>query len=251
MNPIGDLAAVVREVAPDALILVDSVSALGAVPFEMDAWGVDIVVTGSQKAWMSAPGLAMIAASERAWAAMETATMPRVYLDLRAHRESHAAGQTPFTPAIAVVYQVDEGLRLMTAEGADAIFARHEACAAASRAGLEALGFELFADPRHASKTVTAAVVPDDLDWKSFNGDLKRRGLVLAGGQGKLIGKIFRLGHLGSVTIEEIIGAMSTLEIASIAAGRSIRPGAAVAAAQIAALESYGIVTATAAGAGA
>ncbi len=251
MNPIRELTAVVREVSPDTLILVDSVSGLGAVPFEMDDWGVDVVVTGSQKAWMSAPGLAMIAASERAWAAMETATMPRVYLDLRAHRESHAAGQTPFTPAIAVVYQVDEGLRLMAAEGAEAIFARHEACAAASRAGLEALGFELFADPRFASKTVTAASVPDDLDWKSFNGELKRRGLVLAGGQGKLTGKIFRLGHLGSVTIEEVIGAMSTLEIASIAARRSVRPGAAVAAAQVAALESYGIVTPTAAGAGA
>ncbi len=251
MNPIRELTAVVREVSPDTLILVDSVSGLGAVPFEMDDWGVDVVVTGSQKAWMSAPGLAMIAASERAWAAMETATMPRVYLDLRAHRESHAAGQTPFTPAIAVVYQVDEGLRLMAAEGAEAIFARHEACAAASRAGLEALGFELFADPRFASKTVTAASVPDDLDWKSFNGELKRRGLVLAGGQGKLTGKIFRLGHLGSVTIEEVIGAMSALEIASIAARRSVRPGAAVAAAQVAALESYGIVTPTAAGAGA
>jgi len=251
MNPIRDLAAAIREVSPETLILVDSVSGLGAVPFEMDAWGVDVVVTGSQKAWMSAPGLAMIAASERAWTAMETATMPRVYLDLRAHRESHAAGQTPFTPAIAVVYQVDEGLRLMSAEGAEAIFARHEACAAAARAGLTALGFELFADPRHASKTVTAASVPDDLDWKSFNGDLKRRGLVLAGGQGKLTGKIFRLGHLGSVTVEEIIGAMSSLEIASIAAGRTVRPGAAVAAAQVAALEVYGIVTPAAAGAGA
>ena len=251
MNPIRDLAAAIREVSPETLILVDSVSGLGAVPFEMDAWCVDVVVTGSQKAWMSAPGLAMLAASERAWTAMETATMPRVYLDLRAHRESHAAGQTPFTPAIAVVYQVDEGLRLMSAEGAEAIFARHEACAAAARAGLTALGFELFADPRHASKTVTAASVPDDLDWKSFNGDLKRRGLVLAGGQGKLTGKIFRLGHLGSVTVEEIIGAMSSLEIASIAAGRTVRPGAAVAAAQVAALEVYGIVTPAAAGAGA
>jgi aspartate aminotransferase-like enzyme len=251
MNPIGDLAAAIREVSPDSLILVDSVSGLGAVPFEMDAWGVDIVVTGSQKAWMSAPGLAMIAASGRAWTAMESATMPRVYLDLLAHRESHAAGQTPFTPAIAVVYQVDEGLRLMSVEGAEAIFARHEACAAASRAGLVALGFELFADPQHASKTVTAALVPDDLDWKSFNGELKRRGLVLAGGQGKLTGKIFRLGHLGSVTVEEILGAMSTLEIASISAGRSVRPGAAVAAAQVAALEAYGIVTPAVAGAGA
>ena len=160
MNPIRELAAAVREEAPDALILVDSVSGLGAVPFEMDAWGVDVVVTGSQKAWMSAPGLAMIAASPRAWAAMERATMPRFYLDLRAHRESHAAGQTPFTPAIAVVYQVDEGLRLMAEEGAAAIFARHEACAAAARAGLAALGFELFADARVASKTVTAAARP-------------------------------------------------------------------------------------------
>jgi aspartate aminotransferase-like enzyme len=251
MNPIEELAAVVHEAAPDALILVDSVSGLGAVPFQMDAWGVDVVITGSQKAWMAAPGLAMIAASERAWAAMETATMPRVYLDLRAHRDSHAAGQTPFTPAIAVVYQVDEGLRLMSLEGAPGIFARHEACAAATRAGLAALGFELFADPRHASKTVTAAIVPDDLDWKAFNGELKRRGVVLAGGQGKLTGKIFRVGHLGSVTIEEIIGAMSALEFVSIGAGRTVHPGSAVAAAQVAALESYGIATPTPAGAGA
>jgi aspartate aminotransferase-like enzyme len=251
MNPIPELAAAVRQEAPDALILVDSVSGLGAVPFEMDAWGVDVVVTGSQKAWMSAPGLAMIAASPRAWAAMETATMPRIYLDLRAHRESHAAGQTPWTPAIAVVFQVDEGIRLMTAEGAEHIFARHEACAAAARAGLTALGFELFADQRHASRTVTAAIVPDDLDWKAFNTELKRRGLVLAGGQGKLTGKIFRLGHLGSVTIEEILGAMSVLEFVSIQAGRPVQPGSAVAAAQIAALESYGVAAATAVGAGA
>jgi aspartate aminotransferase-like enzyme len=251
MNPIPELAAVVRDVAPETLVLVDAVSSLGAVPFEMDAWGVDVVVTGSQKAWMSAPGLAMIAASPRAWAAMETATMPRVYLDLRAHRDSHASGQTPWTPAIAVLYEVDEGIRLMTAEGADAVFARHEACAAAARAGLLALGFELLADQRHASRTVTAALVPDDLDWKAFNTELKRRGLVLAGGQGKLAGKIFRLGHLGSVTLEEILGAMSTLEIVSIEAGRAVRPGSAVAAAQIAALESYGIATPVAAGVGA
>jgi aspartate aminotransferase-like enzyme len=251
MNPIGDLAAVIRELAPNALIVVDSVSGLGAVPFQMDAWGVDVVVTGSQKAWMAAPGLAMISASERAWAAMATATMPRYYLDLRAHRESHATGQTPFTPALGVMYQVDEGIRLMSVEGAENVFARHEACAAASRAGLAALGFELFADQSHASRTVTAAHVPEDLDWKAFNTELKRRGLILAGGQGKLIGKIFRLGHLGSVTVEEILGAINVLEIAAIGAGRSVRPGAAVAAAQVAALESYGIITPSIAGTGA
>jgi aspartate aminotransferase-like enzyme len=92
MNPVAELAAAIREEAPDALILVDSVSGLGAVPFEMDAWGVDVVVTGSQKAWMAAPGLAMLALSDRAWAAAETARMPRFYLDLRTHRESAAAG---------------------------------------------------------------------------------------------------------------------------------------------------------------
>ena len=200
MNPIRELAAAIRAERPGALILVDSVSGLGAVPFEMDAWGVDVVVTGSQKAWMAAPGLAMVAASERGWAATETARMPRFYLDLRSHRQSAAAGETPFTPAIAVVYQVDEGVRLMQQEGAAGIFARHEACAAASRAGLQALGFDLFADERYASRTVTAAKLPEGHDWKTFNGAIKAHGVVLAGGQGKLTGKIFRLGHLGSVT---------------------------------------------------
>jgi aspartate aminotransferase-like enzyme len=214
----------------------------------MDAWGVDVVVTGSQKAWMAAPGLSMIAGSPRAWSAMEHATMPRFYLDLRSHREAAADGETPFTPAIAVVFQVDEGLRLMQDEGAEAIFARHEACAAASRAGLAALGFELFADERHYSRTVTAANVPDGLDWKAFNGTLKERGLVLAGGQGKLKGRIFRLGHLGSVTVEEILGAIAMLEAASIESGRPVEPGAAVAAAQRAALASKGIVSMSVAG---
>jgi aspartate aminotransferase-like enzyme len=244
MNPIPELAAAIREEAPDALILVDSVSGLGAVPFEMDEWGVDLVITGSQKAWMAAPGLSMIAASPRAWAAMETARMPRFYLDLRAHRDAAANGQTPFTPAVAVVFQVDEGLRLMQAEGKDQVFARHEICAAASRAGLAALGFELLAEERHASRTVTAAVVPPGLDWKAFNGDVRQRGLVLAGGQGKLTGKIFRLGHLGSVTLDEILGAVSTLEIVSIGHGRQLDPGTAVAAAQRAALETMGIAAA-------
>ncbi len=236
MNPIVDLAAAIRAEAPEALILVDSVSGLGAVPFQMDAWGVDVVVTGSQKAWMAAPGLAMVAASERGWAATETAKMPRFYLDMRSHRESAALGQTPFTPAIGVVFQVDEGLRLMQAEGAEGVFARHEACAAATRAGLTALGFELFADPGHASRTVTAANLPEGHDWKAFNGAIRAHGVILAGGQSKLTGKIFRVGHLGSVTVEEILGTIAVLERVSIEQGRRIEPGRAVAAAQAAAL---------------
>jgi aspartate aminotransferase-like enzyme len=235
MNPIPELASVIRDAAQDALILVDTVSSLGAVPFEMDRWGVDVVATASQKAWMAAPGLAMVAASARARAAMETATMPRFYLDLRKHFDAMADGETPWTPAIAVAFQVDEGIRLMQAEGQEGVFARHVTCAAASQAGLEALGFQLFADKAVRSKTVTAALIPEGLDWKAFNGEIKRRGLVLAGGQGKLTGKVFRLGHLGSVTLEEIVDALETIEAVSIEWGRDVQQGAAVAAAKQAA----------------
>jgi aspartate aminotransferase-like enzyme len=230
-NDIPALAAAVRDVAPGALLLVDAISALGAVPFAMDDWGLDLVVTGSQKAWMSAPGMAMAAVGPRAWAAGETARMPRFYLDLKRHRDTAAVGETPWTPAVAVLYQVDEGLRLMQAEG-DGVFARHEACAAMSRAGLRALGFHLLADDDVASRTVTAAWIPEGLDWKAFNAGLKRRGLVLAGGQGKLKGRIFRLGHLGSVTTDDILAAIGVLEATAIECGIDVRPGAAVAAAQ-------------------
>src|SRR5664279_4522507 len=201
-NPIAELAATVHELAPDALVLVDGVSALGAVPFEMDAWGLDVVVTGSQKAWMAAPGMSMIALSERAWAAAEAARMPRFYFDIRDARKSAATGQTPWTPAVAVMYQVDAGLELMEAE--------------------------------------TAAWVPDDLDWKAFNGEVKARQVVLAGGQGKLKGRIFRVGHLGAVNLDDILGAIGVLEEVALAFGRPVEPGAAVAAAQRAILAAAG-----------
>jgi len=185
-------------------------------------------------------GTTLAAVGERAWAAMETARMPRFYFDLKRARESAASGQTPWTPAVAVMYQVDEGLRLMEEETAEGVFTRHAACAAAARAGLAALGFALLADPAYASQTVTAAWVPDDLDWKAFNGELKKRGLVLAGGQGKLKGRIFRIGHLGSVEIEQVLGAIAVMEEACLRVGRPVEPGAAVAAAQRAALAAVG-----------
>jgi len=235
MNPIPELAAAIREVAPEILILVDTVSSLGAVPFDMDAWGLDVVATASQKAWMAAPGLAMVAASEHAREAMRSAKMPRFYLDLAKHFDAMADGETPWTPAIAVAFQVDEGIRLMNEEGQAGVFARHVACAAATQAGLEALGFQLFAEPTHRSKTVTAAWIPDGLDWKAFNGEIKRRDLVLAGGQGKLTGKVFRVGHLGSVTLAEILEAIETIEAVSLQWGREVEAGVAVAAAERAA----------------
>jgi aspartate aminotransferase-like enzyme len=237
MNPVADLAAVARELAPDALLLVDGVSGVGAVPFESDAWGLDVVVSGSQKSWMAAPGMAFLSVSDRAWAASETAGMPRFYLDIRSYRTSAASGQTPFTPAIAVMFQLDVAMAMMKAEGADAIYARHAACADATRAGLAALGFRLFADPKHASQTVTCAWLPDGLDWKAFNTALKARKLVVAGGQGKLAGQVFRIGHLGTVTLDEILSCIGVVEEGLLSAGHAIVPGTGVAAAQRAGLE--------------
>ncbi len=237
LNPLPELIAAVHAAAPAALVLVDSVSALGAVPFEMDAWGADVVVTGSQKAWMAAPGLAMVAASERAWTAMATARMPRFYLDLLRHRKSLASGETPWTPAIAVAFQVEEGLRLMHEEGLANVFARHAACASATRAGLEGLGFELFAEAAHRSPTVTAAHVPEGLDWRAFNAELRARGAIVAGGQGRLAGKVLRVGHLGAVSVQDILELLTTIEEVSLATGRDVVPGRAVAAAERAAAE--------------
>lgn len=243
MNPIPELAEAIRASAPDALILVDGVSGIGAVPFEQDAWGLDVVVSGSQKSWMAAPGMAFLSISERGWAAAETARMPRFYLDARSYRTSAASGQTPFTPALAVMFQLDVGIGLMNAEGQQAIYARHAACAAATRAGLDALGFRRFADPAHASETVTCAWLPEGLDWKAFNGALKARKLVVAGGQGKLTGQVFRIGHLGTVTLDEILACIGVIEEALLAIGRPVVPGTGLAAAQRAGLEALGMTT--------
>jgi aspartate aminotransferase-like enzyme len=236
-NPVAQLAAAIREVAPETLIVVDGVSGIGAMPFQMDAWDLDVVVTGSQKAWMIPPGLAMVAASERAWAAAATATMPRFYFDLARHREVLPKGQTPWTPAVGLVFQLEAALTLMEAEGMEAVFARHAACGAASRAGLQALGFQLFADPGHASDSVTSAHVPDGVEWSAVSKELQARGLVLAGGQGKLKGKVFRVGHLGDVSVDDIVRALEVLEEGATAAGVPVIRGVAAEAARRAGTE--------------
>jgi aspartate aminotransferase-like enzyme len=234
-NPLAELAAVIRAEAPDTLILVDGVSAVGAIPLQMDEWGLDVVVTGSQKAWMIPPGLAMVAAGDRAWAAAESATMPRFYFDLAKHRDVLPNGQTPWTPAVGIFFQLEAALELMDAEGWEAIYRRHAACGAASRAGLAAMGFELYADKAFASNTVTSALVPETLAWSAFNKELHTRGLVLAGGQGKMKGKIFRIGHLGDVSVDDIVDALEVIEEGAAAIGLALEPGVGPAAAREAA----------------
>ncbi len=209
VNPLEQLAATVREASPDTLILVDAISGLGAVPFETDGWGLDVVATGSQKSWMSPPGLAMVSVSERAWQRAAQSTMPRFYFDLAKARKSLESGETPWTPAVGVLFAMDVALEMLESEGYEHIFERHERCAAASRAGLESLGFSLFADPAHASRTVTAAWLPEGLEWAALNKAMRSRGLVVAGGQDRLTGKIMRIGHLGEVTPEDVIAAIA------------------------------------------
>ena len=231
-NPLPVLAAAIRAEVADTLILVDGVSAVGAIPMEMDAWDLDVVVTGAQKAWMIPPGLAMAAASERAWTAAETATMPRFYFDLVKHRDAIPKGQTPWTPAVGILFQLDAALGIMEAEGREATYARHAACGAAARAGLAAMGFDLFADQAHASNTVTSALVPEGTDWSALNRELRAGGLQVAGGQGKMKDKLFRIGHLGDVSVDDIVTAIEIIEQGSIAIGRSIEQGAGPAAAR-------------------
>jgi aspartate aminotransferase-like enzyme len=234
-NPLAALAGAIRAEAPDTLILVDGVSAVGAMPLQMDEWDLDVVVTGSQKAWMIPPGLAMVAAGDRAWAAAESATMPRFYFDLAKHRDVLPDGQTPWTPAVGIFFQLEAALALMEAEGWEAIFRRHAACGAASRAGLAAMGFELYADQAFASHTVTSALVPEALAWSAFNKELHGRGLVLAGGQGKMKGKIFRIGHLGDVSVDDIVSALEVIEQGARSVGFPVEPGVGPAAAREAA----------------
>jgi aspartate aminotransferase-like enzyme len=227
-NPLADLARAAREASPETLILVDGISGLGAVPFATDEWGLDVVVTGSQKSWMAPPGVAMVSVSERAWAAAAESKMPRFYFDLAKARKSLAGGETPWTPAVGVLFALDEALDMLESEGSEAIFARHEACARAARAGLTALGFKLFADPAHASRTVTAAWVPDGVEWSALNREMRSRGLVLAGGQDRLNGKIMRIGHLGDVNVDSVLRAIEVVEQAAEAIGMDVEPAQAV-----------------------
>ena len=211
-NPLQEICAAAREANPDILILVDAVSSAGCIPVEPDNWGIDVLVTGSQKGWQVPPGLAMAVVGPRAWDAYETARMPRFYLDFGKAREFVAKGQTPFTPAVTVFYGLDLALRNMANEGTEATYARHQRIAAHCRRRVEAIGLDLFADPRFASNTVTAVRVPDGIDGADLSRLLRTEyDTVIAGGQAALTGKIFRIGHLGWVDQAQIDAALDAL----------------------------------------
>lgn len=227
-NPIGDIARAVRAVA-DPLIIVDAVSSLGSIEMRMDDWGLDAVVTASQKGWLSPPGIAMAALSERGWAAAESSTMPSFYFDLATHKDYADRGQPPWTPALPTLYAMDAAIPLLAAEGPEAIFARHHRFASWTRAAAKSLGLELLAEERYASDTVTAVKVPDGITGPAVSGRLREEhNVVIAGGQGKLAPSIWRIGHLGYLDESEFSACFAALQQALVAEGFSPAEGAVI-----------------------
>lgn len=209
-NPLAQVATAVHRAG--TLLLVDAVSSMGAIPFDTDGWGVDVAITGSQKAWMLPPGMTMLSVSERAWAATAHARLPRSYWDFVAMRQAMQHGQTPYTPPISHLYALRAALRLMFAEGLEHVYRRHHAVAELTRRGLQRLGLALAADPAHYSDTVTAVVAPAGTN----PGALLRRlredyGVTLAAGVDQWAGTHFRIGHLGNVRPAHVRGALRAL----------------------------------------
>ncbi len=229
-NDLAAIGKVVRE--HGALLLVDGISSLVAIDFRMDEWGVDVMVAGSQKAFMVPPGLVFVAVSKRAAEAMKTAEMPRFYFDLQRARQYLEQGQTPWTPAVPQVLQLQAALQILEREGLDNCHARHARLAGAVRAGVKALGLKLLADESVASNAVTAVRVPEGVKVADLRGlMLDKYDVVLAGGQQSLKEKIFRIGHLGLVYETDIIACLGCLGLALKELGWDCDPGAGAAAA--------------------
>ncbi len=211
-NDLASISKVVKEES-NALLLVDAVSSMGCVPLPTDELRCDMVCTASQKGLMVPPGLSFVSVSEEAWNARETAKMPRFYFDLPAAQRYLERGQTPWTPNLSLFYGLDVALGMMLKEGMENVFKRHKHIANMTRQGVRALGLELLADEAHASDTVTSVKVPEGVDAGKLSTIMQEEhSVVLAGGQGVLQGKVFRIGHMGLVPEEDIREVLQALE---------------------------------------
>jgi aspartate aminotransferase-like enzyme len=213
---LNDLETINRHVKAhgEALIMVDAVTSLGAVSIPVDEWGIDVVASGSQKAYMLPPGLGFVAVSPKAWAAYKTAKLPRYYLDLGKYSKDAAKNTTPFTPPVNMFFGLQASLRMMKAEGLENVFARHKRLMETTRAAVKALGLPLLAADGAASPAITAVMPPAQLDAQKVRTLMKQKfDIALADGQDHLKGKIFRIGHLGFVCDRDILAAISALEV--------------------------------------
>ncbi|HSJ38640.1 MAG TPA: alanine--glyoxylate aminotransferase family protein [Planococcus sp. (in: firmicutes)] len=231
LNPIKELAAEIRGKS-EALVIVDGVSCIGGVETKMDEWKLDIVVSGSQKAFMLPAGLAFVGVSERAWAKIETNRQPRFYLDLKKHRDQLQKDSTPYTPALSLLFGLQQSLVLIEEEGLENVYARHHLLMKMARAAFKELGIPLLTTDEDASPTVTA-IQPEDFDSEEFRKILKKEfAMEVAGGQKILAKKIFRIGHMGYCSPADLLQAIAAVEIGIAKTGKGIQLGSGVRAAQ-------------------
>jgi aspartate aminotransferase-like enzyme len=196
----------------EAALVVDAISGLAAIPIKTDEWGVDVVVSGSQKGLMIPPGLAFVSVSPKAWALIEKSTLPKYYFDFKAYKKALGKTDTPFTPAVNLMIALREALKIIKEEGLDVIFERHKKMAYAVRSAVKAMGLELFA-PDAYSDGVTAVKVPQGIDGEKFVKTMRDKyGVGIAGGQDELKGKIFRIATMGYITPSDLVVCIATIE---------------------------------------
>ncbi|MBI2211553.1 MAG: alanine--glyoxylate aminotransferase family protein [Deltaproteobacteria bacterium] len=229
LHPVKEIAELTRS---GPLLVVDGVTAVGVLPVPMDEWGIDVLVTGSQKALMLPPGLGFIALNERAWARTEKAKLPRFYFDLRLERKNQLKKTTAFTPAVSLVFGLHASLEMMQKEGLERVYARHERLARATRAAAAALGLKLLA-PENPSPAATGIVLPEGMDGEKLLDYLRERmGITFAEGQDQLKGKIIRIAHVGYIGAFDVLVAIGALEMALKKLGHPVVFGRGVGAAQ-------------------
>ncbi|MSP13678.1 MAG: alanine--glyoxylate aminotransferase family protein [Chloroflexi bacterium] len=212
----NNLAALSKVIAKyEVLFLVDSISAVGAIEMRVDDWGIDVMITGSQKAWMAPPGVAMVTVSPQAWTASRQSKLPRFYFDFAQYEEWMAKGQTPWTPAVSVYFALQNGIKLIKDEGLENVLARQQRVADYTRQEVRRLGLQLFGNPGIGfySNTVTAISIPESLDGEAIRKSLRQQyNIVLGGGLGKLKGRIVRIGHMGWVQESHITPVFTALQ---------------------------------------
>jgi serine---pyruvate transaminase len=232
---LNDVKAIGEIVGPmeDVVLIVDSITGIGAVECKTDEWNLDVVMTGSQKGLMLPPGLAACSVSAKAWKAYERSTLPKFYFDWMKYKKNVEKDTTPFTPAVTLVLGLTESLSMIAEEGIENTIARHSMLAEATRKGCEALGLKLFAPPEGRGSAVTPVWVPEGVDGKAIVKILKNKhGVTIAGGQDDYAGRIIRIGHLGYFGAFDIITTLAALEMTLAELGYEFERGAGIKAAE-------------------
>ena len=232
-NPIEEVGKILKDY--DALYVVDTVSSLGGADVQVDNFGIDMCVTGSQKCLAAPPGMAAITLNDDAWDVVDKTESKTYYLDMKSYRKSgdKKVPETPYTPSVSLMYAMNEALNIIMEEGLEARIKRHELAAKATINGVKAMGLELFAKEDVSSTTVTAINIPEGMTDKNLRGTMRNKYRIeLAGGQDHLKGNVFRIGHMGNITHREIISTIAALEMALKEFGYEIELGSGVSAVQ-------------------